>query len=226
MNKNNVISIIGLVLSIISLIFSFIPFINVFAFIFSSVSIIIAIFAIIKEQKRLIAMITLFISIASFTTSIFISKNFVFNKFKSIKELNLEGKTKLTEISKNNSLTSTYLQSVAKSLDEKVDIYMGELTTIKDKSGINNHKLPIFIKNKSDTDIRVRVGLEAYTTSGMRIASSYTNITDFIGPNEYIEIDSFTSTVNEKFESLKKAKFKISHIDIYYTRNEVIYYSF
>lgn len=185
----------SMVLGIIAICLSFIPVINNAAFIMGVLSIIFGIIVICKKQsKRSRAITGLILGILAIIITLSLQAQWG----KALNDIGNDLENDLNNVSGDNT---------HKLLGKEVEVTFG---TFKVTNGeyFDSAKLVVTVKNKNSAKTSYSIQIEALDSNGNRLDTDYI-YTDDLNSNQAQKFDTFTLISSDKYETFKKATFKV-----------------
>lgn len=187
----------GLVLGIIGICTSFIPIINNLSFILAIIGLIFGIVSLLKRASKGQAIAAVILCILTMTITI--------NTQKAMSEA-------LDTVSKD--LDKATGSSTEEILKNDADVVLGEFTVKEGSYGINETKLPVTVKNKTQENKTFSIQIEAVNPDGSRITTDYINANNLTAGQSQ-SFEAFTYVSDENLETMKNATFNIVEVSMY-----------
>lgn len=196
-HEKNGLSIASLVLGIIGIAFSFIPIINNAAFVFGVIGIVFGIIALIKKAGKGKAIAGLILGILTIIITIALQNSW---------------SSALDEVS--NEFDKMAGGKTEEVLKKDIDVTLGKFEVKKDEFGLENTKLKVTLKNKSNKTQNFSVKVEAKDQNGKRIATDDAYF-DTVANGQTVTADIFEFVESEKVALLQNATFEIIEASAY-----------
>lgn len=194
----------ALVLGIIGAVLAFIPIINNVAFILGVLALIFAIISLCKKSSIGIAAAGMILAIAAIVITIVMQMT-------TVKAISDAVNDATSEFSYNmDNITGENTEDILKN---DADVVVGAFQIIKGDF-IDEYKLPVKVKNKSNGRKSFSVKIEAVDASGARIDDDTVYVNDLNAGQEQ-NLEAFVLVTSDMAGKLKNAQFKIVEISMY-----------
>ena len=189
-------AIAALVLGIIGICLSFIPIVNNAAFVLGILSTVFGIIVLAKKRSLGKAITGIILGILAIVITVAMQSAMSKAIDESLDELDYMLGEKTEDI-----------------LENSLDVKIGEFEVIEDEF-LDESKLEVTLKNKSDKSASFDVTIEAVDKDGNRIDIDYIYVSN-LGSGQSQKFDIFTLVTSDNYESMKKAKFRIVEVSMY-----------
>ena len=189
-------AIAALVLGIIGICLSFIPIVNNAAFVLGILSTVFGIIVLAKKRSLGKAITGIILGILAIVITVAMQSTMSKAIDESLDELDYMLGEKTEDI-----------------LENSLDVKIGEFEVIEDEF-LDESKLEVTLKNKSDKSASFDVTIEAVDKDGNRIDIDYIYVSN-LGSGQSQKFDIFTLVTSDNYESMKKAKFRIVEVSMY-----------
>lgn len=188
-------AIAAFVLGIVGVGLSFIPIINNAAFVLGALALVFAIVALVKKKSIAMAVVSLALAVASMGITLAMQKSFSDALDKTGEEIG----TSFDDMSGEN--TEAILQN-----DVQVDF--GEFTVTEGEYGLQNSKLVVTVKNKTNEKKSFSIQIEAVDAEGKRLKDETVYAND-LNANQSQDFEAFTFVGSDEYDALKQATFRV-----------------
>ncbi len=190
----------GMVLGIIGICTSFIPIVNNASFVLGILAIIFGIITLVKRAslgKTITALVCGILAIIITLTSQASLSNAIDD---TIDELDNE----------LGAITGEQTDSI---LENNLDVTLGQFVVIEGDF-LDESELKVTVKNKGSETASFTVDIEAVNSDGSRICTDTIYIND-LNAGQSQELEAFTLVESNKYDSLKKATFKVLEVSMF-----------
>lgn len=186
---------VALVLGIIGVILSFIPIVNNLAFVMGVLALIFSVIALVKRKSVATGVVALVLAVASMGITLAMQK--------AVGDALDEAGEEISQVFDDASGENT--EAI---LENDLDVTIGEFTLTEDEYGLQDSKLAVTVRNKSDEKQSFSVKIEAVNAEGNRIEDDTIYAND-LGAGQSQEFNIFNFVASDKYEALKSASFKV-----------------
>ena len=207
----------ALVLGIVGISLSFIPFIGVASLVLGVLGIVFGIIALRRNLSLPKSIVGLSLASIGLVIALLIQIIFFAALGVALRELELEEFSQLQTNSWKSSQSQTNSwessQSQTNSWESKLSIEIGEFEVI-DNQYLDESKLTVTVRNKTDERISVYIEIEAIDKNGYRLEDDWRYIKD-LGAGNSERIDFFTLVVDDSIDDMKNATFEIAEVEVH-----------
>ncbi|MBR2293127.1 MAG: hypothetical protein IKA44_02310 [Clostridia bacterium] len=196
----------ALVLGIVGISLSFIPFIGVASLVLGVLGIVFGIIALRRNLSLPKSIVGLSLASIGLVIALLIQIIFFAALGVALRELELE------EFSQSQTNSWKSSQSQTNSWESKLSIEIGEFEVI-DNQYLDEPKLTVTVRNKTDERISVYIEIEAIDKNGYRLEDDWRYIKD-LGAGNSERVDFFTYVDEDILDDMKNATFEIVEVEI------------